>query len=46
MVLESPNYQAPLWSFWPSEMWLYGPVCYAVQIDTQSSTDTVVFRAY
>lgn len=42
----APNSPAPgLWSFWPSSMWVPGPGCYGVQIDTLSGTDIVVFEA-
>ncbi len=34
-----------LWSFWPTSMWVPGPGCYGVQIDTLTGTDTVVFEA-
>jgi hypothetical protein len=33
------------WSFWPTSMYLPGPGCYGVQIDTLQGTDTVVFNA-
>jgi hypothetical protein len=33
------------WIFWPSSMWVPGPGCYGVQIDTLIGTDIVVFRA-
>lgn len=36
---------ASLWSFWPSSMWVPGPGCYGVQIDTLSGSDIVVFEA-
>jgi hypothetical protein len=45
LALDVPNFQTPLWSFWPSEMWVPGAGCYGIQIDTQSGTDIVVFRA-
>jgi hypothetical protein len=44
--LEAP--QAPsagLWSFWPTSMWVPGPGCYGLQIDTLAGTEIVVFRA-
>ena len=40
--------QAPaagLWSFWPSSMWVPGPGCYGIQIDTLSGTEIVIFSA-
>ena len=43
--LTAPN--APsvgLWSFWPSSMWVPGPGCYAVQVDTLPGTDIIVFE--
>jgi hypothetical protein len=44
--LMAPNAPtASLWSFWPSSMWVPGPGCYGVQIDTLSGTDVVVFQA-
>ena len=36
---------AELWSFWPTSMWIPGPGCYGMQIDTPSATDIVVFEA-
>lgn len=33
------------WSFWPTSMWVHGPGCYGLQIDTRSGTDVVVFDA-
>jgi hypothetical protein len=36
---------ATLWSFWPTLMWVPGPGCYGVQLDTHSTTDVVVFEA-
>jgi hypothetical protein len=33
------------WSFWPSSMWVPGPGCYGVQLDTLSGTAIVVFQA-
>jgi hypothetical protein len=44
--LEAP--QAPsagLWSMWPASMWVPGPGCYGIQIDTLTGTDIAVFRA-
>ncbi len=44
--LMAPNAPSPeLWSFWPSSMWVPGPGCYGVQIDTLGGTDTVIFEA-
>ena len=46
LQLQAP--QAPslgLWSFWPTSMWVPGPGCYGVQIDTPAGTDIVIFRA-
>jgi hypothetical protein len=36
---------ASLWSFWPAGMWVPGPGCYGVQIDTLVGSDIVVFEA-
>jgi hypothetical protein len=33
------------WSFWPTSMWVPGPGCYGVQIDTLAGTDIVIFEA-
>jgi hypothetical protein len=33
------------WSFWATAMYVPGPGCYGVQIDTRDSRDTVVFEA-
>jgi hypothetical protein len=33
------------WGFWPTSMVVPGPGCYALQIDTESSSDIVVFEA-
>ena len=33
------------WSFWPSSMYVPGPGCYGVQVDTLRGTDIVIFRA-
>jgi len=43
MASNAPH--ATLWSFWPSWMWVPGPGCYGVQLDTLSGTDVVVFQA-
>ena len=34
-----------LWSFWPTSMFIPGPGCYGLQIDTAVATDVVVFEA-
>ncbi len=34
-----------VWGFWPSSMILSKPGCYAIQIDTEHGSDTVVFEA-
>jgi len=33
------------WSFWPSSMYVPGPGCYGVQVDTLRGTDIVIFSA-
>jgi hypothetical protein len=44
--LAAPNISpATLWSFWPSSMWVPGPGCYGLQLDTLSTSDLVVFEA-
>lgn len=44
--LMAPNTsKAGVWSFWPSSMWVPGPGCYGVQLDTSAGTDLVVFQA-
>ena len=46
LELKAP--QAPsvgLWSFWPTSMFVPGPGCYGIQIDTLAGTDVVVFSA-
>jgi hypothetical protein len=44
--LMAPNTQrAGVWSFWASSMWVPGPGCYGVQLDTSSGTQVVVFQA-
>ena len=46
LKLTAPNAPSPgLWSFWPSSMWVPGPGCYGVQIDTLDGTEIVVFEA-
>jgi hypothetical protein len=45
--LVAPNApSAGLWSFWPTDMWLRGPGCYGMQLDTLSGTDVVIFEAF
>ncbi len=34
-----------LWPLWRSLMWVPGPGCYGVQIDTEDGTDIVIFEA-
>jgi hypothetical protein len=34
-----------VWGFWPTGMVVPGPGCYALQIDTESTSDIVVFEA-
>jgi len=44
--LTAPNKGAPdQWSFWPADMSVPHPGCYAIQIDTSVSSEVVVFRA-
>jgi len=46
LELRAPRTPSPeLWSFWPSSMWIPGPGCYGLQIDTPATTDVVVFEA-
>jgi hypothetical protein len=46
LELEAPHAPSSShWSFWPSSMWVPGPGCYGIQIDTLSGTDIVVFEA-
>jgi len=33
------------WSFWATSMYVPGPGCYGVQIDTREKSDTVIFEA-
>jgi len=33
------------WSFWATSMYVPGPGCYGVQIDTRDKTDIVIFEA-
>ena len=45
LELKAPRAPAPgLWSFWPSAVYVPGPGCYAVQIDTLGATDVIVFE--
>jgi hypothetical protein len=39
----SPEKEPTHWSFWPTSMYVPGPGCYGVQIDTAQGTDVVVF---
>ena len=34
-----------VWGFWPSSMILPAPGCYAIQIDTETDSDVVIFEA-
>lgn len=44
--LQAPNApQHGLYSFWPSAMFVPGPGCYGLQIDTTERTQVVVFEA-
>ena len=46
LQVQAPRAPSPeLWSFWPSSMWIPGPGCYGLQIDTPAATDVVVFEA-
>jgi hypothetical protein len=46
LQLQAPQAPSPgLWSFWPTSMWVPGPGCYGVQIDTPAGTDIVIFSA-
>src|SRR5260370_7333721 len=47
LLLDSPSAgkEPTHWSFWPTSMYLPGPGCYGLQIDTLQGTDIVVFRA-
>lgn len=42
--MNAPNQPAPLWSFWASSLYIPGPGCYGVQIDTSAGTDVVIFE--
>jgi hypothetical protein len=39
----SPEKEPAHWSFWPTSMYVPGPGCYSVQIDTAQGTDVVIF---
>jgi len=44
--IQAPHAPSPsLWSFWASSMWVPGPGCYGIQIDTLSRTEIVIFEA-
>jgi hypothetical protein len=44
--LSAPNdTDSAHWSFWPTGMYLPGPGCYGLQIDTSAGSDTVIFSA-
>jgi hypothetical protein len=46
--LQLTGYGGPdstLWGFWIANMWVPGPGCYGVQIDTMPGTDIVIFKA-
>lgn len=44
--LTAPSREKPdRWSFWASTMWVPGPGCYGIQMDTPSGTDIFVFQA-
>ena len=44
--LNAPSRTDPThWSFWPSSMYVPGPGCYGVQVDTLQGTDIVIFSA-
>ena len=46
LKLTAPNRTDPThWSFWPSSMYVPGPGCYGVQVDTPGGTDIVIFSA-
>jgi len=46
LKLDAPNRtDSTHWSFWPSSMYVPGPGCYGVQLDTQRGTDIVIFSA-
>ena len=46
LKLKAPSGTDPThWSFWPSSMYVPGPGCYGVQVDTLRGTDIVIFGA-
>ena len=46
LKLNAPSRTDPTrWSFWPSSMYVPGPGCYGVQVDTLRGTDIVIFSA-
>ena len=46
LKLNAPSRTDPtFWSFWPSSMYVPGPGCHGVQVDTLRGTDIVVFSA-
>jgi len=47
LKLNAPSFRTEStdWSFWASSMFLSGPGCYGVQIDTLRGTDVVIFSA-
>jgi hypothetical protein len=46
VTIQAPHApSASLWSFWASSMWVPGPGCYGIQIDTSSRTEIVIFEA-
>lgn len=47
MRMEAPNRAETSddWSWWPTSMFLPGPGCYGLQIDTPVGTDVLIFEA-
>jgi len=46
LKLNAPSRTDPThWSFWPSSMYVPGPGCYGVQVDTLRGRDIVIFSA-
>jgi hypothetical protein len=45
LFLRPRSAMQPLWTFWASSMWVPGPGCYGVQIDTLLGSEIVVFEA-
>ena len=44
LKLNAPSRTDPTrWSFWPSSMYVPGPGCYGIQVDTLRGTDIVIF---